>query len=176
MPFAKLMKPLENFAVNLGGTVGSLGSDAKRTVFERKSDGMKIAPAICYESVFGEYLTEYVGLGANLIFVITNDGWWGNSPGHRQHLAFSSLRAIETRRSIARSANTGISAFIDQRGDIFQATRYWEEAVIRQKINANDKITFYVRYGDYIARVAGFISAFLILAAFVRAIMLRWKR
>jgi apolipoprotein N-acyltransferase len=176
MPFAKLMKPLENFAVNLGGTVGSLGSDAKRTVFERQSDGMKIAPAICYESVFGEYLTEYVRLGANLIFVITNDGWWGNSPGHRQHLAFSSLRAIETRRSVARSANTGISAFIDQRGDIFQATKYWEPAVIRQKINANDRITFYVRYGDYIARVSGFISAFLLLATFARAIMLRWKR
>jgi apolipoprotein N-acyltransferase len=176
MPFAKLMKPLENFAVNLGGTVGSLGSDPERKVFERKPDGLKIAPVICYESVFGEYVTEYIHKGANLIFVITNDGWWGDSPGHRQHLTFSSLRAIETRRSIARSANTGISCFIDQRGDMFQATKYWEPAVIRQKLNANDKITFYVRYGDYIARVSGFVTAFLLLFAIAGSLMRRWKR
>lgn len=165
MPFARLMKPLEGFAVNLGGTVGSLGSDPERVVFTNGADGLTVAPVICYESVFGEYLTEYVNKGAHLIFVITNDGWWGNTPGHRQHLTFSKLRAIETRRSVARSANTGISCFIDQRGDIFQATKYWEPAVIRQQLNANDRITFYARYGDYIARVSGFVSAFLLLFA-----------
>lgn len=176
MPFARLMKPLENLAINLGGTVGSLGSDPERTVFHRQRDGLKIAPVICYESVFGEYLAQYIRKGANLIFVITNDGWWGNSPGHRQHLLYSSLRAIETRRSIARSANTGISAFIDQRGDIFQATNYWEPAVIRQRINANDATTFYVRYGDYIARASGLITMMLLLGSFVRAVLLRWKK
>ncbi len=175
MPFARLMKPLEGFAINLGGTVGSLGSDPERTVFTRESDGLKIAPVICYESVYGEYVTEYINKGANLIFVITNDGWWGNTPGHRQHLTFSKLRAIETRRSVARSANTGISCFIDQCGDISQATDYWVPAVIRQKINANDAITFYVRYGNYIARVSGFISAFLLLFAISGSLMKRWK-
>jgi apolipoprotein N-acyltransferase len=176
MPLAKLMKPLERFAINLGGTVGSLGSDEERMVFTRQPDGLTVAPVICYESVFGEYVTEYVHKGANLIFVITNDGWWGDSPGHRQHLSFSRLRAIETRRSIARSANTGISCFIDQRGDIFQATKYWELAVIRQEINANDEITFYVRYGDYIARVSGFVTAFLLLFAIAGSVMKRWRR
>jgi apolipoprotein N-acyltransferase len=173
MPFARLMKPLEGLAINLGGTVGSLGSDENRSDFERKSDGLKIAPVICYESVFGEYLTEYINNGANLIFVITNDGWWGNSPGYRQHMVFSKLRAIETRRSVARSANTGISAFIDQRGDVFQATKYWVPAVIRQKINANDYLTFYVRYGDYIGRVSGFVTAFLLLFAIASALQKR---
>jgi apolipoprotein N-acyltransferase len=176
MPMAKLMKPLESLAINLGGTVGSLGSDAERTVFTRPSDGLTIAPVICYESVYGEYITEYIHKGANLIFVITNDGWWGDTPGHRQHLTFSKLRAIETRRSVARSANTGISCFIDQRGDISQATAYWEPAVIRQEINANDGITFYVRYGDYIARVSGFVTAFLLLFAVAGSLMKKFQK
>jgi apolipoprotein N-acyltransferase len=165
MPFTRILKPLENMAFDLGGTVGSLGVDAERTVFTRPGDSLKIAPVICYESVFGSYVTQYIRKGANLIFVITNDGWWGNTPGHRQHFTFSQLRAIETRRSIARSANTGISAFINQRGDVFQVTKYWEPAVIRQEINANDKITFYVKYGDYIARLSAFVAIFLLLIA-----------
>jgi apolipoprotein N-acyltransferase len=140
-------------------------------VFARSQDNLKVAPVICFESVFGEYLNDYILNGANLIFVITNDGWWGNSPGHRQHLTFSQIRAIETRRSIARSANTGISAFISQRGEIQQPTRYWEPAVIRQQINANTEITTYVRYGDYIARLSIFVTIGLILITFVRRIM-----
>jgi apolipoprotein N-acyltransferase len=107
----------------------------------------------------------FVRNGANMIFIITNDGWWGNTAGHRQHMLFSSVRAIETRRSIARSANTGTSCFVNQRGDVFQATRYWEPAVIRQKINANNKITFYVRYGDYIARASIFGMVIFLLIA-----------
>jgi apolipoprotein N-acyltransferase len=165
MPFSKLLKPIEKFAFDLGGTVGSLGVDPERTVFTRPSDSLKIAPVICYESVFGSYVTQYIRKGANLIFVITNDGWWGDTPGHRQHFTFSKLRAIETRRSIARSANTGISAFIDQRGDVFQQTKYWEPAVIRQEINASDDITFYVIYGDYVARISAFVAVFLLLIA-----------
>ena len=74
------------------------------------------------------------------------------------------MPAIETRCSVARSANTGISGFVNQRGDILQPTPYWETAVIRQEINANDKITFYVRYGDYIARgpVLGLVLLLLV--------------
>jgi apolipoprotein N-acyltransferase len=165
MPFSRFLKPLENFAFNLGGTVGSLGVDKERTVFTRPSDSLKVAPVICYESVFGSYVTQYIRKGANLIFVITNDGWWGDTPGHRQHFTFSQLRAVETRRSVARSANTGISAFINQRGDVSQPTDYWVPGVIRQEINANDKITFYVKYGDYIARLSAFTAVFLLLIA-----------
>ena len=103
-----------------------------------------------------------------MIFIITNDGWWGNTAGHKQHLHYASLRAIETRRSIARSANTGISAFINQRGDIEQATEYWEPAVIQGTIRANDQMTFYGRHGDYLARTAAWLSVFVFLAALVK--------
>jgi apolipoprotein N-acyltransferase len=163
MPYAKYLRFLEGMAINLGGTVGSLGTDRERRPFDIPSKQLKVAPVICYESAYGEFCARYVRNGANLIFVITNDGWWGYTPGHRQHLTFSPMRAIESRRCIARSANTGISAFIDQRGIIQQATPYWVETAIRQKINANDRITFYVKYGDYIARVSGYVSALLLL-------------
>lgn len=169
MPSWRILKPLRNYAIDLGGTVGTLKTDAVRKVFEHPGGRFKPAPVICYESVYGEFVGGYVRNGANVIFIITNDGWWGNTPGHRQHLLFAPLRAIETRRSIARSANTGISAFIDQRGDIYQATPYDEEAVIRQKINLNDKLTFYVRYGDYISRISAFLAVVFLIYALVRS-------
>lgn len=164
MPFPWLLKPLGDFALDLGGTVGQLGVDAEQIPL-KINDTLKVAPVICYESAYGEFVAGFVRNGANMIFVITNDGWWGNTAGHRQHMLFSPIRAIETRRSIARSANNGTSCFVNQRGDVFQTTKYWEPAVIRQTINANDKLTFYVRYGDYIARasVLGMIL-FLLLA------------
>jgi apolipoprotein N-acyltransferase len=101
------------------------------------------------------------------MMIITNDGWWGNTAGHRQHFTFASLRAIETRRSIARSANTGISAFIDQRGDVHQMTEYWQPAAIKGVINANDRLTFYVRHGDYLARTATICGGILFILSLV---------
>lgn len=176
MPSWSFLKPLKDFAINLGGTVGTLKMDDERKVFVHKDSIFRVAPVICYESVYGEFVTRYVKNGANLIFIITNDGWWGNSPGHRQHFEFAKLRAIETRRSIARSANTGISAFIDQKGDVYQATPYWEEAVIRQKISTNDKLTFYVIYGDYLARISLFISAIFLVTAIARKFLPKNKK
>jgi apolipoprotein N-acyltransferase len=161
MPFGKLFGFLGDMVINIGGTSNTLGVQDEPTNFVA-ADSTLVAPVICYESVFGEYVTKYVQKGANLIFIITNDGWWRNTPGYRQHLSFASLRAIETRRSIARSANTGISCFINQRGDILQATEWWVPTAISGTINANSKITFYVKYGDYIARIALFMSIALL--------------
>lgn len=157
MPFPALLKPLEKYALDLGGTIGSLGMQAKRSVFNG-SYGIKVAPVICYESVYGDYCTEYVRNGANFIFIITNDGWWDNTPGHKQHLQYACLRAIETRRCIARSANTGISAFIDEKGVISQPTKWWEKAVIQGNLTPNDSITFYVKFGDLISRISALLT------------------
>jgi len=165
MPFPRYLGFLENFAIDLGGTVGSLGTDDVRKVFISQDDSIRISAVICYESIYGEFFAEFARNGAELIFIVTNDGWWGNTPGHKQHFIYSRLRAIETRRSIARSANTGISAFINQRGDIIQESGYWVPTVLRDKINANDKITFYSMYGDYLARISSFISVMLLLIA-----------
>lgn len=162
MPFRKYLGFLSDWVIDLGGTTGSLGRQDEPSNFKLKN-GAEVAPVICYESVFGAYLTRYVHKGAGLIVVITNDGWWRNTPGYKQHLSYSRLRAIETRRSVARSANTGISCFVNQRGDISQPTEWWKEAAIEEAVNLNDKITFYAKHGDYIARVAMFMSVLILL-------------
>jgi apolipoprotein N-acyltransferase len=125
-----------------------------------------VAPVICWESIFGEYVTEYVReAGADFLFIITNDGWWRNTPGHRQHNSFARLRAIETRRSIARSANTGISSLINQRGVELARIGWWERSGLRGTLNKNDHLTFYVKHGDVLGRIAGFLTVILLLYA-----------
>ncbi len=153
LPSFKGFKWLERYAIDLGGTVGSLGTDSVRKVY-RTVNTVKASAVICYESVFGEFFSEFVRNGAEVMFIITNDGWWGNTGGYRQHFSFASLRAVETRRAIARSANTGISAFIDQRGDAHQETSYWKPAAIKGILNANSRMTFYTEHGDYLARMS----------------------
>lgn len=162
MPFMKYLGFLGDIVIDIGGTSNSLGRQGEPVNFVSK-DGVKVAPVICYESVFGGYVSKYVQKGAGLIFIITNDGWWKNTPGYKQHLSFARLRAIELRRSIARSANTGISCFINQRGDVLNPTNWWEEDVIVGELNVNDKNTFYAHNGDYIARIASFIAVLLLL-------------
>lgn len=171
MPSWWFVRPLANMAVDLGGTTGTLKKDTEARVLS--FDNHKVGTLICYESAFGGYVTEFVRKGADMLFVITNDGWWGDTPGHRQHLEFSSLRAIETRRSIARSANTGISAFINQKGDIVEKSKYWEQTALRNTLKTNEKQTFYVRYGDYIYKVSVFLTALLLVLTFVRVITKR---
>jgi apolipoprotein N-acyltransferase len=172
MPYPEYLKFLRKLTIHLGGTFRSLGTQKEREVFTSSEDGIGIAPVICYESVYGEYVGDYIKLGANFIFVITNDGWWGNTPGHRQHNALSTLRAIETRRSVARSANTGISCFINQKGDIISWLPFWERGALNGKLNANDRLTFYVKHGDYIGRIS-FYTSILLLSVIILAALVR---
>jgi apolipoprotein N-acyltransferase len=167
LPYRKIFYWLESFVNKLGGTMAGYGAQEDRGVFH-STTGTAVAPVICYESIFGEYMTGYIRNGAQAIFIVTNDGWWDDTAGHKQHLMFASLRAIESRRPVARSANTGISAFINQRGDIRMATQYEEAIAIKDKILLNDSATFYVRWGDLIGRIAGFLSILLILNALVK--------
>lgn len=165
MPFPAITNPLAELAFNLGGTTGSLGLQDTRDVFFDQSKTLNAAPVVCYESIYGDYVAEYIRNGANFIAIITNDGWWENTAGHRQHCKYASLRAIETRRSIARSANTGISCFVNQRGDISQPTKWWTPDAIKGKINLNSRKTFYVKYGDFIGRISLFVTLLMLLLA-----------
>ncbi|MFA5783215.1 MAG: apolipoprotein N-acyltransferase [Bacteroidales bacterium] len=176
MPFPKLLKPLEKFALDLGGTKGSLGVQDERNVLYSSDRVIKVAPVICYESIYGEYVTEYVKNGANIICVITNDGWWEDTPGYKQHFEYARLRAIETRRDVAQSANTGISGFINQRGDVLQKTSWWQGDVITQTLLLNEEKTFYVRYGDYIGRTAFYMGAVIFLYTFFLSVSRKFKK
>jgi len=170
MPFAGLLSGLDAIAIDLGGISGSLGRQDTRNNFDSPEWELSVTPAICYESIYGEYIAEYVKNGSQLLFIITNDGWWQDTPGYKQHLAYGRLRAIEHRRSIARCANTGISCFIDQRGDVHQKTEWWVPATLSGELNANDHFTFYTRHGDQIARASIFFAALLLLFTLVKHI------
>ncbi len=175
MPYQRYLGFLENLTLKLGGTFRSHGTQKERANLISPNDGTSISPVICWESVFGEYVTNYVKKGSDFIFVITNDGWWGDTPGHKHHNSYSQIRAIENRRSIARSANTGISSFINQRGEILQQLDWWERGAIKQNLNANRELTFYTKHGDYLARIARFFSLLCVLYFISQSIMQRKK-
>lgn len=158
LPYPEIFGRLEKIMPDFGGLSGNHGTQTEREIFVHNTKGYKAGVPICYESVYGDCISEFVLCNAEFLLLITNDGWWGNTYGYRQHNSLSSLRAIETRRSVARSANTGISCFINQRGDIVTYLGYNERGVLTGEINANDKLTFYVKHGDYIARILTAIS------------------
>lgn len=160
----------------LGGVMGRcIGQDEISLLNIEGIDGqtVPIGCAVCYESVYGEYYTDYIRKGARAMAIITNDAWWGDTPGYRQHLSYASLRAIETRRAIARCANTGISAIISPSGKITQPTPWWEPAVIKGELPLRSDITFYVAHGDITGRLCTFIFILLLMALGVRFVTRR---
>ncbi len=164
LPFKKIIRPILGDAlINLGGTIVSRSKQKERSVFSHGTKKIKTGPIICYETIYGEFVTEYVRNGANLLAVLTNDSWWGNTPGHKQLLSYTRLRAIETRRNIIRSANTGISAIINSKGKIISRLGYNQKGILNGTTFTNDKKTFYVMYGDYLYRIASFILILITL-------------
>ena len=174
MPYKNFLEPLlGSLLIDFGGLSYSRGYQDYRTVF-KSSKGTKVAPVICYESIYGEYVSDYVRNGANLLAIITNDGWWNNSEGHKQHLSYARLRSIETRKNIVRSANTGISSVINYKGEVVKTIGYELEGLINYKVGINNKITFYTLYGDYIYRICLFFM--ILISAFYLANLLKVKK
>ena len=175
-PYVNVLKPLLGDAMlNLGGTVASLGIDKERKVFSNSFNKGKIAPIICYESIYGEFTGEYVKKGANFLGIMTNDSWWGVTQGHQQLMAYARMRAIETRREIARSANSGISAHINARGDVVSDTFYGDKTTLFAKVNLYNKITFYTKAGDLLSRICIFVLGFLLFYNWIKKFQNRKK-
>lgn len=175
-PYPGFFKVLKAFAIDLGGIAGNFGVQEHRSVFTHSQDtALSGAPVVCYESIYGEYVSEYIRNGANAIFIITNDAWWSDSPGYKQHLTYASLRAIETRRAIARSANTGISGFINQKGELEQKSEWWEQAALRGTMRFNEIETFYTHYGEYIGHGTQWAALGLVMIAAIMGLFGRGK-
>lgn len=160
----------------LGGVMGRcVGQDEISLLNFRYTDSLgthkiPLGCAVCYESIYGEYCTGYVRKGARALTIITNDAWWGDTPGYRQHLSYACLRAIETRRAIARCGNTGISAFIAPSGKILSQSPWWKRTTLSGKLQLRDEITFFTAHGDITGRVCTFLFLLLFLALLVRFI------
>lgn len=162
-PYMNVLKPLLGDAMlNLGGTVASLGTDKERVAFSNPYNKGKLAPIICYESIYGEFVTDYIKKGANFLAIMTNDSWWGVTEGHKQLLSYAKIRAIETRREIARAANSGISAHINAKGEITADTFYGDKTALFAKVSLYDTMTFYTRAGDLLSRFSIFALGFLL--------------
>ena len=167
-PYPKIFVPIDN---KLGGVMGRCIPQKEIGVLHYND--IPLGCAVCYESVYGEYCTGYIRKGARLMTVITNDAWWGDTPGYKQHFSYSCLRAIETRRDIARCGNTGISAIIDQRGEVLSRTLWWQPAVLTGTVNLNSQQAFFVRHGDIVGRICTFMFLLLLLALLVRLVIRR---
>jgi len=167
MPFPYILDPLARMAVELGGTSGSLGSLNYLNSFLVHE--AIVSPLICYESVYGE-----MRLGqTNLLAIITNDGWWKNTAGYKQHFQYARLRAIEQRKSIVRSANTGISGVINAKGNVLQQSSWNEAVCLTANVPINNIKTFYNKHGDFIGRICVFMAILLIIISFVKARLMK---
>ena len=114
-------------------------------------DGHRFNTAICYESIFPNFVRQFVKNGSELIVVITNDGWFGESSAPFQHLRMGVVRAVENRRYVVRSANTGISAIIDPYGRILAQTQMGVRTALDGTARFRSDLTFYTKYGDVFA-------------------------
>lgn len=166
LPFKWVLKPfIGSVLLDMGGTVASRVTQPKRSVFEHHSKAVVAAPIICYESIYGAFVSDYVKQGATFLAVISNDAWWDNTEGHRQLLRYTQLRAIENRRAIARSANTGISALVNARGELVNSLSYGKKGVLTANLFSRNELTFYTQYDDILYRWAVFVFALLLLLA-----------
>lgn len=162
-PYMRFLPFMKKLALDMGGITGSYGLTPGVPLFNDLERDCSVFSAICYESVFGNFVAEKVRAGANLLVVSTNDGWWGNTEGHRQHCQYARLRAIETRRWVARSANTGISCFVNPLGELIDPQPYWQPASIKHAVTKAANMTFYVKYGGYASK-APLIFCILLLS------------
>lgn len=161
MPYMNLLKPLEKLILDMGGTTGQLGVDKYRRLLHQRNShfpyGISVAAPICYESVYGDHFAAFAADGAELMMVITNDGWWHDTEGYRQHFSFSRLRAIETRRWVCRAANTGISGFISPTGEVTQRLGWDVRGTLTQEVTPSREVTFYSKSGDYVGRLGKYL-------------------
>lgn len=172
-PYPKFFAPLDD---KWGGLMGRcVPQGYAKTLDVQWTDAQSgeqcsvpVGTPICYESIYSEFCADFVRAGAQALAVITNDGWWGNTAGYRQHFSYSRLRAIELRRDVARCANTGISAFIDQKGDVRAMTGWWVPASLSATIQLSDRQTFFATHGDVTGRICTFVFLLLLLSFFVR--------
>ncbi|WP_343703367.1 apolipoprotein N-acyltransferase [Chitinophaga sp.] len=172
-PYMRYLPFMKKLALDFGGITGSYGLTPGVSQFRDPVSGIQVFDAICYESVYSDLVAQKVREGANFLAVSTNDGWWGNTQGHKQHMEYARLRAIETRRWVVRSANTGISCAIDQWGQVHEKLPYWEEGVFTANVQQEEFLTFYVRFADYIAKAPPVFCILLLLYTIVSRVTRR---
>jgi apolipoprotein N-acyltransferase len=168
MPFVQHLGFLGRFSLELGGYSGTYANRQVRSAFNDRGIGVSILPILCYESVFGAYCARRLPREKGFMVMITNDGWWKNTPGYKHHFNFSRMRAIECRRDFIRAANNGISALINARGRVVAQTPWWQAATLKGDVHLREGRTLFSRYGDVLGRASLFCALGLGLYAGIR--------
>ena len=161
MPFVQYLGFLGKYSLELGGYTGTYSPRQESNTFVSPDASITILPIVCFESIFGPYCSRNLPEEKGFICMITNDGWWKNTPGYQHHFNFSPIRAIENRRDFVRVANTGISAIINAKGKVVARTPWWKKTTLKGKIHLHGGQTFFARHGDYIGRLSMVLGGFL---------------
>lgn len=161
VPFVNQMPWLRALSVPAGGVSGYEPGGSSTPL---QVGPTSVGVMICLESVFGSLGRSYAAQEAELLVSITQDGWWGRTAGYRQHLAFTRLRSIETRRAVAQASVSGTTALILPDGSVPVATDWMERAGLTIEVPLHTTPTFYTTHGDWLNRLA-YLGALLLLTA-----------
>ncbi len=175
VPYAEYLPFLENLIKwNVGISSWNTGTDT--TVFslgKSKGEVIKVAPLICIESIYPDFVAQFIKRGAEVISVVTNDSWYGNSSGPYQHKAFAALRAVENRRFLVRAANGGISCIIDDKGRTVKQTKMFERTFLAGKVKLADELTFYTEHPLLFPVSASVISLSVLIFILVKFVFIK---
>ncbi|WP_457573320.1 apolipoprotein N-acyltransferase [Desulfolithobacter sp.] len=167
VPFGEYV-PLKKFLPFLEPVVESVGDFSPGSSQEPLAVGdMKIGVLICFESIFPELARQEVLRGANILVNLTNDAWYGRSSAPHQTFAMAIFRAVENRRSLVRTANTGISCFVDPLGNVLARTGLFEAAALTGNVPMYEGHTFFTRSGYRFGAVC---------LAMIPTLLLFWRR
>jgi apolipoprotein N-acyltransferase len=139
---------------HLGGATGNYTGQQSRGILFAKRD--RRHAVICYESIWGEWVAKSVKQGAQFIAIITNDGWWENTSGKDQHMDYAKLRAIETAAGFAGRPIPGSRLLLINGAMLYSNLNGGYAPRLKQDINLNSDITFYVEHGDYLPKAGAF--------------------
>ncbi|MDP4117426.1 MAG: apolipoprotein N-acyltransferase, partial [Bacteroidota bacterium] len=162
VPFASsipFLADLVKWGVGISGW--NIGRDTTIFTVSAGNTTAKISGLVCYESIFPYFLDRFAKKGAELFVVVTNDSWYGNSSGPRQHFDFSSLRAVEYRRSVVHVANGGISGIIDPLGKPVVKSKMFEQSVITEDVTLNSDMTIFAKHPMAIPILCGAFSVWI---------------
>jgi apolipoprotein N-acyltransferase len=146
LPFAKVLALLPAMPFADGFTPGS------GPVVFHLPRGVRVGPLICYEDLMPYLSRKFVGEArANLLVNLTNDAWYGKSVGPWQHLWLAQSRAIETRRTLLRVTNTGVTSLVNAKGEVVKTLPMFTAATLQTDVEILNDETYYVRFGDWFA-------------------------
>jgi apolipoprotein N-acyltransferase len=155
VPFGEYV-PLKSvlfFVEKMVQAIGDFATGADYTVMTLKNGSAspgetRLSTVICYEIIFPDLVRQFVGRGAGIVTTITNDAWFGKTSAPYQHFSMAVFRAVENRVPVARAANTGVSGFIDSKGQVLAVSDIFTETYVTRTLKPGGTRTFYTRFGD----------------------------